>query len=251
MSFAIIITYMKFAIVTGASTGIGKAIAFELSKHDYFIVLLARSDDKLQEIKKRIAQHGGKSGVVITDLSSIESINATIAHIKEKTDRIDLLANIAGIWHGKDEVYAGKDFETFDQQVILDTYTVGTIAPTLLAHAIIPLLPKGGKIINLSGTFENGAKGWVPYYVSKRAIEDLTIALAEELKNKDIQVNCISPSDTATESYAKYFPQYMDEAIDPALIAQKALELADPADKTTEQIIVMKKDQKPFEQFHY
>ena len=105
--------------------------------------------------------------------------------------------------------------------------------------------------MNLSGTFENGAKGWLPYYVSKRAMEDFTVGLAEELKEKGIQVNCVSPSDTATESYARFFPQYMDEAINPKEIAKKFVELAGVQNKTTGKIIVMKKDKQPFEHFHY
>ena len=60
----------------------------------------------------------------------------------------------------------------------------------------------------------------MPYFVSKKGIEDLTIGLAEELKDKDIQVNAISPSDTATEAYKKYFPQYIEEAIDPSEIGR-------------------------------
>jgi len=107
------------------------------------------------------------------------------------------------------------------------------------------------KIINLSGTFENGAKGWLPYFVSKRALEDLTIGLAEELKDKDIQVNAISPSDTATKAYKKYFPQYINEAIGPEEIAKCALYLCSPeADIVTGKVFVLKKGQEPREGYH-
>lgn len=148
-------------------------------------------------------------------------------------------------------MYAGKDFETFNQRVIVDTYFVGVVAPSLLAHAFIPLMPKGGTILNISGTFESGAKGWLPYYVSKRAIEDLTVGLAEELKEKGIQVNCISLSDTATEAYRKYFPQYINEAIEPEEIAKCAVYLcSSKADKITGKVFVMKKDKTPYEGYH-
>lgn len=159
--------------------------------------------------------------------------------------------NVAGVWHGENEVYAKKDYQSFDQQVILDTYTVGTIAPSLLVHGLLPLMPEQGKIINISGTFTGGAKGWLPYYVSKKAIEDLTVGLSEELKDKKIQVNCISPSDTATEAYQKYFPEYMDEAIGPELIAKKVVEISQTENTTTGKVIVMEKGKKPFASFHY
>ncbi|MEK7458750.1 MAG: SDR family oxidoreductase, partial [Patescibacteria group bacterium] len=181
---------------------------------------------------------------------SVTSLNNAVTAIKKHVHHIDLLANIAGIWHGIDDVYAERLFESFDQQIILDTLSVGIIAPTLLAHALIPLMKKGSKIINLSGTFENGAKGWLPYYISKRAIEDLSIGLAQELFDKGIQVNCISPSDTATESYAKYFPQYMNEAISPKKIADMFIKLSNSSDLTTGKVFVMKKDNEPLEKFH-
>ena len=241
----------KFAVVSGSSTGIGRAIAIELAKEGAFVALVGRMQDKLLETKTLIVKEGGHAEVFIGDFTKIDSLDALIAAIKLETKTINILVNVAGIWHGKNEVYAGKDFETFPKQVILDTYSVGLTAPTLLAHAFIHLMPKGGKILNISGTFESGAKGWLPYYVSKKAIEDLTIGLAEELKNKDIQVNAISPSDTATEAYKKYFPQHIKEAIDPGDIGRYAVYLcSEEANGITGKVFVMKKGKKPYEGYH-
>ncbi len=108
----------------------------------------------------------------------------------------------------------------------MDTFTVGLIAPTLLAHGLLPIMKAGSNIVNISGTFESGAKGWLPYYVSKKGIEELTIGLSQELKDKSINVNCISPSDTATESYAKYFPEYIDDSVSPEVVADEVLKIA-------------------------
>src|SRR3989344_1399214 len=205
----------KKAIITAASTGIGRETAIAFAREGAEVLLVARTEDKLQETKKLIENQGGKAEIYIVDLSDISSINKFITEVKKDHKTINILCNIAGIWHGTDVVYAEKDYETFDQKVIIDTYNVGTIAPSLLAHAFISLMPKGSSIMNLSGTFQSGAKGWLPYYVSKRAIEDLTIGLSEELKDKDIRVNGISPSVVATEEYRKYFPQYIQNAINP------------------------------------
>lgn len=244
-------TSQKSAIVTGASTGIGRAIAVALAREGFFVELIARTKEKLKETQDLIERGGGKAEFLIADLSKIDSLNHLIPQVKNRIKRIDILVNVAGIWHGENEVFAGKDFSSFSQEIILDTHSVGTIAPMLLAHAFVSLMPKGGKILNISGTFENGAKGWLPYYVSKRAIEDLTIGLAEELKDKDIQVNAISPSDTATEAYRKYFPQYIDEAIDPEEIAKEAVFLcSEGANEITGKVFVMKKGKKSFEGYH-
>jgi NAD(P)-dependent dehydrogenase (short-subunit alcohol dehydrogenase family) len=230
----------KTALVTGASTGIGRAIALELAKNNIKVILVARREDKLKETQNLIKEFNSDSEIIPTDLNNVESINSLLTQIKERVSQIDILVNVAAIWHGKDGVYAGKDFETFDQKVVLDTFMVGLTAPTLLCHGLIPLMKAKSKIINISGTFEDGAKGWLPYYVSKKGIEELTIGLSQELAEKDIQVNCISPSDTASEEYAKYFPQYIDQSLKPEDIAKKVLELTQN-DTMTGEIIILKK----------
>lgn len=242
--------HQKFAVVTGASTGIGRAISIELAKRGIFIALCGRNKDRLHETRDVITKNNGSSEVFIGDFTKLDSLNALIALIKQKTDHVDILVNVAGIWHGENEVYAGKDFESFPPQVILDTYSVGLTTPTLLSHAMIPLMQKGAKILNISGTFENGAKGWLPYFVSKRAIEDLTIGLSEELKERRIEVNAISPSDTATEAYNKYFPQYMKDAIEPTEIAKHVAYLCSDTTNITGKIFVIKKGKEPYDGYH-
>lgn len=240
----------KFIIITGASTGIGRAISVEFAKTGAITALIARRKDKLEETKLMVEKSGGKARIFVSDLSKVEEVNKLIKNLKENTDKIDALINVAGIWHGEKEVYADKNFEDFDQQVILDTLAVGTTAPTLLSHGLIPLMQKGSSIVNISGTFENGAKGWLPYYVSKKAIEDLTVGLSEELKDKGIRSNCISPSDTATEEYKKHFPQYLDDAINPQEIAKFIVDLCGEDRTETGKVFVLKKDTKPYEGFH-
>ncbi len=240
----------KVAIVTGASTGIGRAVAIEFAREGAFVYLIARDKQRLEETMQQIKNFSSKSEIIAADLANLNSIKKLIASIKTKTNKIDIIANIAGVWHGENEVYANKDFEDFDQLTIVDTYMVGAVTPSLLVHGLLPLMKAKSKIINLLGTFESGAKGWLPYFVSKRAIEDLTLGLAQELEEKNIQVNCISPSDTATEAYAKYFPQYMEEAIEPELIAKYAVELCLADNTTTGEVFVIKKGQKIKKGFH-
>jgi len=216
---------MKTALVTGASTGIGRAVAVELARKGFRVGLVARRKEKLEETKKLAEEAGGKAEVFVCDLADVSQINSLVQSVKQWADRLDVLANIAGVWHGDGEVYAGKSFDTFDQKVILDTYAVGFTAPTLLVHGLLPLMGKGCAVVNLSGTFEGGAKGWLPYFASKRALEDFTAGLAEELGDKGIRVNCVSPSDTATEEYKKYFPEDAKEANSPEAVAATVMEM--------------------------
>lgn len=240
----------KIALITGASTGIGRAIAIEFAKEGAFVILTARNKTNLLRTKRLTEKAKGKAKVITADLSTLASINTLITKVTTQIHKIDILVNVAGVWHNEKEVYANKDFTAFPQKVIMDTYMVGTIAPTLLAHALVPLMPRRGKILNISGTF-NSAKGWLPYYVSKRAIEDLTVGLAQELESRDIQVNCISPDFVLTEAVKKFYPEYLDECLPPEEVAKFAVYLcSSKADSLTGKVFVMKKGERPKEGFH-
>ncbi|MEK7550818.1 MAG: SDR family oxidoreductase [Patescibacteria group bacterium] len=79
----------------------------------------------------------------------------------------------------------------------------------------------------------------------------MTIGLAEELKDRGITVNAISPSDTATEAYKKYFPQYFPDAIEPVEIAKFAVYLCSPeAGDISGKVFVLKKGEEPYEGYH-
>ena len=242
---------MRNILITGASTGIGRATAVEFGKDGANIALVARRKSELEKTKKLVEEVGGKAEVYAVDLSSVDAVNSLINSLKKNWGKVDVIVNIAGIWHGEDQAYSGVSFSDFSQKVVLDTYAVGLTTPTLLVHALASLMPQKSKVINLSGTFTSGAKGWLPYYVSKRALEDFTVGLAEELKDKDIQVNCVSPSDVATEAYKKYFPKYAEDVLDPKEVAEYIVHLTSPEfDNTTGKVFTLKKGQGPQEGHH-
>lgn len=125
---------MKTAIITGASTGIGKSVAIKLAENGYKVLLVARTSKKLDQIMKEIESKGGKAEYYSVDLTNELNIKDFLNEVIEncKADNyqgIDAILNIAGIWHSDKEVFAGKDFETFDEKVITDTYSVGFTAP--------------------------------------------------------------------------------------------------------------------------
>jgi len=177
----------RVAVITGASTGIGRAIAVEFAKEGANVILIARSTDGLNETLKIIEKNDGKGEIFPINLRDVKAIENLAKKIKEKQNRVDIIVNVAGIYHGKNKVYSNIDFTDYSVDEILETFDVGITAPTLLSHELLPLMKKGSKIINISGTFESGAKGWLPYYVSKKAIEDLTVGLSQELGDKQIQ----------------------------------------------------------------
>jgi len=234
---------LKVALITGGSSGIGREIAKYLAKRNIRIILSARNTARLARAYADIKKISPSSLILPADLTQVGEIEALAKKVKKEVAKIDILVNAAGIYHDEDKAFYNIDFDKYTQSQILETYSVGIIAPTLLCHALVPLMRKGSKIINISGTFDGGAKGWLPYYVSKKAIEDLTVGLAQELRSRQIQVNCISPSDTLTESYKRFFPQYANpkDCLSPSDIAKLALFLASKkADHLTGQIIEIK-----------
>ena len=234
----------KTAIVTGASTGIGRAIAVKFATEGANVILVARSEDRLQETLKQVESRGGTGKYFCVDLRSVDEVKKFCTTIKQLEGEINIIVNVAGIWHSTSKAFSGIDFADYSTDEILDTYSVGLIAPTILVHELAPLMKSGDHIVNISGTFEDGAKGWLPYFVSKKGIESLTIGLADEFRNQQIHVNCISPSDTASEAYKKYFPQYAtpDIALDPGDVANSTFAvISDDSAENSGRIVVVKK----------
>ena len=149
----------RYAVVTGANSGVGGAISTALAEAGYSVALIGRNESRLSEIKAKLDEVGGISKIFVSDFSTLGGINKLINEIKSDTKEVDVLVNAAAIWHGDNEVYAGQDFATFSQEIVVDTMMVGIMAPTMISHALIPLMPPKSKIINISGTFEDGGKG--------------------------------------------------------------------------------------------
>lgn len=238
---------MKFALVTGASTGIGRSVAVELGRRGFTVGLVARKRDRLLSTARLVREAGGIAHVFVCDLSASALVRSLISRVTSQFSRLDVLVNVAGVWHGPDQAYSGMDFGSFSPQVIMDTYSVGFLAPTLLVHGLLPIMGQGSAIINVSGTFEDGAVGWLPYFASKRALEDFTLGLSAELASSGINVNCISPSDTATDEYLKYFPGESVGANSPEQVAGLIVSVA--GDNTTGRFIVIRRGE-VHEEFH-
>ena len=202
----------KIALITGGSSDIGIAIANRLKEDGYSIILTSRT--KPENINPSFV-------FIPADLTEESDIDELV----KKIERIDVLVNAAAIWHSESEVFADTEYFDFDWETISSTMKVGIFAPMKLIYSLKDKFVKDSSIINITGTFENGGKGWVPYFVSKKALEELTYALADDLKDRGIRVNAISPSDTATKAYAKFFPQYMNEAVNPSKIADMVIRM--------------------------
>jgi 3-oxoacyl-[acyl-carrier protein] reductase len=233
----------KKAVVTGTSTGIGQAIALAIASEGGYVGLLGRNANGLQQTSEAIKRLGGQSKIFATDLKSEVDIELACSAILKVWGGVDIVANVAGVWHDATTVYYGPHLNETPSAQINEVLDVGIRAPMLLTRLLLPAMieKRSGKILNISGTFSHGGSGWLHYYVSKKAIEYFTFGLADEMRQHQIQVNCISPSDVATEALKKFFPEDAKTALAPEEVAKMALFLlSEEAQHITGQIVVIK-----------
>ncbi|MGN6258128.1 MAG: SDR family NAD(P)-dependent oxidoreductase [Solirubrobacterales bacterium] len=235
------------AVVTGASTGIGAAVARTLARNGYRVALVARNQEKLERIREEIGNEGGDAEVVALDLRDRAAV-ADVPNRVKALGSVNVLANIAAVWHGEDRAFYGPLLHETEVEEILDVMEVGIVAPMLLTRALLPLIiaADGGSVINLSGTFSEGGRGWMHYFVSKRALEQFTVGLADEVGELGVKVNCVSPADVATEAYVRFFPEDAATALAPENVAEVVQWLtSDAARHVSGQIIEVRERQAP------
>jgi NAD(P)-dependent dehydrogenase (short-subunit alcohol dehydrogenase family) len=155
--------------------------------------------------------------------------------------------HVAGIWHD-DQAAFRKDLEDYSDAQIADAMNVGLTGFMILLSRLLPKMPRDSTIIGVSGTFADGASGWLPYYTSKRGLEDMLVGLSQDYPNGP-QVFGVSPADTATKAYEKFFPQYVDEAQPADVVAKEVSRLLAKPDVVTGTIIELR-DSKTRPGFH-
>jgi len=233
----------KTALVTGASTGIGREIAKAIAAQGARVCLVSRSEGKLEETRRLIENEGGSAWSYRADLRNEHEINQLASDVVSGLGSVDILAHVAGVWHNENIVYAGVPLVNTPAEQIKEVLEVGILAPMLLTRSLVPgmIAKRAGKILAISGTFASGGAGWLHYYVSKLALEHFIVGLSQELREFEIQANCISPSDTDTEALQKFFPDDARTALSPSEVAKLAVFLlSNEADHVTGQCVVIK-----------
>lgn len=221
----------RVSVVTGASIGIGRAVAVALAQAGYYVALTARSEDGLARTLDQIKANNGEGAVYPADLGDLNAVAALARAITSDLGTVDVIANVAGVWHDDEKAFQGPLLHETPQEQVLNVLDVGIRAPMVLTALLLPGMVerKNGHVINISGTFSDGAKGWLHYYVSKKALENFTVGLAQEYRDYEIQVNCVSPSDVATEPYKRFYPEYAESALAPEEVAEVVMTLLAPA----------------------
>lgn len=188
-------TVTQVAIVTGASRGIGAAIAQRLAKEGYAVVVnYAGQAGEAQAVAQSITSAGGKAAAVQADVASSAAVKQLFDKSIQAFGRVDVLINNAGIMPPTLPALADTDDATFDR--LFSVNVKGTFN-TLREAAT--RLQSGGRIVNFSTSVIGLAlPGYAVYGATKSAVETFTSIMAKELRGKNIRVNAIAPGPTAT-----------------------------------------------------
>jgi 3-oxoacyl-[acyl-carrier protein] reductase len=190
-------TEKRVALVTGASRGIGAAIAKHLAKDGLHVVAMARSLDKLEQVCNEIKAEGGSAEAVTCDIADAKALAETIEKIVDKHGRLDVLVNNAGIT--KDGLILRMEDEDFDS--VIDTNLKSAfVAIRAAARPMMRLKGVGGRIINISSVSGvAGNAGQANYAASKAGLIGLSKTVAKELAGKAITCNVVAPGFITTD----------------------------------------------------
>ena len=192
----------KTAIITGASKGIGKAIALHLASCGANISLVARNQLELDKVKNEILNSGGQAETLVGDVSNLDSFNEIVSLTIEKWNDIHILINNAGIT--KDNIIMRMTEEEW--QTVIDINLKGCFNG-IKAVSKQMMKKKYGKIINITSVIGLiGNSGQSNYSSAKAGILGLTKSIAKELGSRNITINAVAPGYIETEMTEKLDP---------------------------------------------
>ena len=200
----------KIAVVTGASRGIGRAIATKLAKLGATVIINYNgSAEKAEEVKQKIIADGGRAEIMQCNVADYDSCEAFFKEIIHQFKRIDILVNNAGIT--KDGLMMRMSEEDFTS--VIDVNLKGTFHGIRFASRQM-MKQRSGRIINMSSVVGiSGNAGQVNYAASKAGVIGMTKSAAKELASRNITVNAIAPGFIETDMTSVLSEKVIEETM--------------------------------------
>jgi NAD(P)-dependent dehydrogenase (short-subunit alcohol dehydrogenase family) len=191
----------KVVMITGASRGLGRALSLACAREGAALVVNSRNEDSLKPVAGEAEGAGAEVLAVAADVSVEEDVEKLVNEAVGRFGEVDVLINNAGLLGPRVPI---EEYPESEWRQVIDA---NLTAPFLLAKSVIPHMPEGGSIINVtSGVSIEGRAEWGAYSVSKFGVEGLTQILAAELKDRGIRVNSVDPGGMRTEMRAAAYP---------------------------------------------
>ena len=192
----------KVTLVTGASQGLGKALALAFAGEGARVVVNARSEESVRPVAEEIEATGAEVLAAAGDVSKSTDVERMVNETVGRFGKIDVLVNNAGLLGPRVRI---EEYPEDEWRRVIDANLSG---PFLVSKAAIPHLPQGGSIINVvSGVSVEGRTEWGAYSVSKFGVEGLTQILAAELAGRGVRVNAVDPGGMRTGMRAAAYPE--------------------------------------------
>ena len=197
----------QVALVTGASRGIGRQIALDLSSHGAAVILVSRSQEASETVAESIREQGGVALAVPMDVGEPDQVESALAYVAEQFERVDILVNNAGIT--RDNLLLRMKEEEWRQVLNVNLDGVFHVTRKVVAGM---LRQRYGRIVNITSVVgQMGNPGQANYAASKAGIIGLTKALAREVASRNITVNAIAPGFIETDMTAQMKEQVKDQ----------------------------------------
>ncbi|KAK7711889.1 putative secondary metabolism biosynthetic enzyme [Diaporthe eres] len=201
----------KTAIVTGASRGIGAAIANQLAKRGANVVvnyMTARSRQRSDDLVKTINSYGVKAVAVQADISKVSEIPKLVRAALDltTTGKIEILVHNAALGHD-------ANLDEVTEELYQTHFNTNVKGPIFLTKAVVPHIARGGRIVLVSSAAARlGVAGQTVYAATKAAEESLARVWAKELgQSHDITVNCVNPGPVATDQWNESDEQFRND----------------------------------------
>jgi len=232
----------QVAVVTGAARGIGEAIALRLARMGAAVLLTARDQPRLEQVRVKIEEQGGKAFVMPCDLTDAKAVAGLGERVQKEHGRCDILLNNAGIGVLRKPLI---ELPVDEWDKMMDTNLRG---PYLMIRSLAPLMitANSGHIINISSLAgKNTLPGGAAYSASKWGLNGLTYSVAEELRQYNVRASVIAPGSVNTHFGDANSTKNRSRMIQPDDVAQVVAMLVTQSETSFVSEILLRPTMKP------